>query len=93
VRSVLRTWGQISQELASWRKGTYLAGLEIDMSSPNRHEAAARHLPVAHQRSASKDKSGRHERYRASEPRLQVAVTRTAPRDERDPYADVPCTD
>lgn len=62
------------------------------MSSPNRHEAAARHLPVAHQRTASKDKSGKHERH-ASETRLQVAVTRNAPRDDRDPYADVPCTD
>lgn len=64
------------------------------MSSANRQEAAARHLPVAHQRNASKESlaSRRRER-RTSETRLQVAVTRNAPRDERDPYADVPCTD
>ena len=62
------------------------------MSSPNRHEAAARHLPVAHQRNASGDKSA-SEQHRTSETRLQAAVIRTAPRDEKDPYADVPCTD
>jgi hypothetical protein len=62
------------------------------MSSPTRFEAAARHLPVAHQRSASKDKAASEQR-RTSETRLQVAVTRHAARDERDPYADVPCTD
>jgi hypothetical protein len=62
------------------------------MSSPNRQEAAARHLPVAHQRNASKDKSA-SKKHRSSETRLQVAVTRNVPRDERDPYADVPCTD
>lgn len=68
------------------------------MSSPIRQEAAARHLPVAHQRNASgalghKGAKAANDERRASETRLQVAVTRTAPRDERDPYADVPCTD
>jgi hypothetical protein len=62
------------------------------MSSPNRYEAAARHLPVAHQRNASGAKSASEQRA-TSETRLQAAVIRTAPRDERDPYADVPCTD
>lgn len=65
------------------------------MSSPNRQEAAARHLPVAHQRSASGAKANKDaapERS-SSETRLQAAVIRTATRDERDPYADVPCTD
>lgn len=65
------------------------------MSSPLRNEAAARHLPVAHQRNASserRDKSATETR-RASETRLQAAVVRQTERDERDPYADVPCTD
>jgi hypothetical protein len=62
------------------------------MSSPNRQEAAARHLPVAIQRNASGAKAANDDR-RTSEMRLQAAVIRTAARDERDPYADVPCTD
>jgi hypothetical protein len=63
------------------------------MNIPHRHEAAARHLPVAHQRNASRAK-GEGEQRHTAERRLQVAVNRRpALRDERDPYADVPCTD
>ena len=65
------------------------------MSSPSRNEAAPRHIPVAHKRNPTgqrREKSASEAR-RQSETRLQVAVARQAPRDERDPYADVPCTD
>lgn len=62
-----------------------------------KREAAARHLPIAH--GVEKDRkvaleSEHAEQRRKSETRLQaaVAVARDA-RDERDPYADVPCTD
>lgn len=65
------------------------------MSSTNRNEAAARHVPVAHQRRASS--SGREdtkkEVRRSSGTRLQAAVVRQDERADRDPYADVPCTD
>jgi len=63
------------------------------MSSPIRQEAASRHHPIAHQRDASKRKRGSDGRRHESETRLQAAVARPHPSDERDPYADVPCTD
>lgn len=65
------------------------------MSSADRSEAAARHIPVAHQRDASgdrRDKTGAEPRHN-SETRLQAAVVRQAAASDRDPYADVPCTD
>ncbi len=65
------------------------------MSSADRSEAAARHIPVAHQRDASGDrreKTGTEVRH-SSETRLQAAVVRQVAPSERDPYADVPCTD
>jgi hypothetical protein len=67
----------------------------IEMSSPSRNEAAARHIPVAHQRhpSGQRWEKSASEARRPSETRLQVAVARQTIRDERDPYADVPCTD
>jgi hypothetical protein len=65
------------------------------MSSADRSEAAARHIPVAHQRNASGERHGKaaKEARHACEPRLQAAVARQAAPSERDPYADVPCTD
>ena len=65
------------------------------MSRSNRNEAAARPLPVAHQRDASADRHANpaEERRHPSGMRLQAAVVRPVERDERDPYADVPCTD
>lgn len=59
-------------------------------------EAAVRHQPVAWGRDlrSARLRSATAEE-RASEPRLQsVVVPRDKKRDdERDPYADVPCTD
>lgn len=60
-----------------------------------KYEAAARHLPVAHGRDAKADsnREPRPEPRRTSETRMQAAVVVDRKRDEKDPYADVPCTD
>jgi hypothetical protein len=57
---------------------------------PN-YQAAARHRPIAHGRDPKADP--RPEPRRTSETRLQAAVIADRKRDEKDPYADVPCTD
>jgi hypothetical protein len=57
-----------------------------------KYEAAARHLPVAHGREGSAD-ARRPEPRRGCEARLHAAVVADRKRDEKDPYADVPCTD
>ena len=60
-----------------------------------KYEAAARHLPIARGRDAKADsnRAPRSEPPRESEARLQAAVVVDRKRDEKDPYADVPCTD
>jgi hypothetical protein len=58
-------------------------------------EAAARHRPIARGPGKStSDRDAAAER-KLSETKLQAAVAkvREGTRDERDPYADVPCTD
>jgi len=61
-----------------------------------KYEAAARHRPIAHGRDTkaggSPDPRPEPPR-RSSETRLQAAVVADRKRDEKDPYADVPCTD
>jgi hypothetical protein len=55
-----------------------------------KYEAAARHLPVARVHDAYDSVlPARH----PSETRLQAAVVAGHESDEKDPYADVPCTD
>lgn len=98
VRSLLRTRSRISEYWATLARARTLLVWRMNMSSPDRQEAASRHFPVAHQRNASgvaREKAANDHRH-PSEIRLQVAVVRQTPRDERDerdPYADVPCTD
>jgi len=63
-----------------------------------KYEAAARHRPIAHGRDADPARipappSMRPEPRRDSQTRLQAAVVADRKRDEKDPYADVPCTD
>ncbi|CAN5891368.1 hypothetical protein BH11MYX4_BH11MYX4_48010 [soil metagenome] len=61
-----------------------------------KNEAATRHLPVAHAPHAAGREQARGSvapPRRASETRLQAAVVADRKRDEKDPYADVPCTD
>lgn len=62
-----------------------------------KYEAAARHRPIAHGRDAKADGSPdprpAPRRRQVSETRLQAAVVADRKRDEKDPYADVPCTD
>jgi hypothetical protein len=60
-----------------------------------KYEAAARHRPIAHGRDAKRGdhQDPRPEPRRSSETRLQAAVVADRKRDEKDPYADVPCTD
>ena len=53
-----------------------------------KYEAAARQLPVARGPSLAPPPA-----HRPSETRLQAAVVADRKRDEKDPYADVPCTD
>ncbi len=57
-----------------------------------KYEAAARHLPVAHGPSVAPP-AVVVASHRPSETRLQAAVVADRKRDEKDPYADVPCTD
>jgi len=62
----------------------------------DKNEAAARHLPVAHGRVAAATATATEpvrETRRSSDTRLQAAVVADRKRDEKDPYADVPCTD
>ncbi len=54
-----------------------------------KYEAAARHLPVARVHDRRDSVLPR----RDSETRLQAAVVAGHESDEKDPYADVPCTD
>jgi hypothetical protein len=60
-----------------------------------KYEAAARHLPVARgrEKNPARNPAPRPEPRRGSETRLQAAVVADRKRDEKDPYADVPCTD
>jgi len=65
-----------------------------------KYEAAARHLPVAHGRHAASVGGPAREARESvvaprgsSETRLQAAVVADRKRDDKDPYADVPCTD
>ena len=62
-----------------------------------KYEAAARHRPIAHGRDTkaggSPDPRPQARPRQVSETRLQAAVVAERKRDERDPYADVPCTD
>ena len=61
-----------------------------------KYEAAARHLPVAHGPDASAGDPARESvatPRKSSETRLQAAVVADRKRDDKDPYADVPCTD
>jgi hypothetical protein len=61
-----------------------------------KYEAAARHRPIAHRRDTNADRNPpdpRRELRRRGETRLQAAVVVDRKRDEKDPYADVPCTD
>jgi hypothetical protein len=64
-----------------------------------KYEAAARHRPIAHGRGkdtsagADRNPDPRRELRHGSETRLQAAVVADRKRDEKDPYADVPCTD
>jgi hypothetical protein len=81
------------------RRGTWLAlfAREVVMSRFDK-EAAVRHQPVAW---GSDLRSSRLRSARTPEPRTSsetrlsavVLVTKDKPEDERDPYADVPCTD
>lgn len=57
-----------------------------------KNEAATRQLPVAYGRDASSLDRVNTSR-RVSEARLQAAVVAKRSGDDKDPYADVPCTD
>jgi hypothetical protein len=57
-------------------------------------EAAARHRPFARGASGARKVALAERESATSETRLQAAVAPVSRgRDERDPYADVPCTD
>ena len=63
-----------------------------------KNQAAARHRPIAHGRSATDGKAdsgrdGHAETRRHSETRLQATVVADRTRHADDEYADVPCTD
>ena len=55
-----------------------------------KNEAASRQLPVAWGRDASADRQTTRP---VSEGRMQAAVVIDPRTDDKDPYADVPCTD
>ncbi|MDB4945732.1 MAG: hypothetical protein JWP97_5266 [Labilithrix sp.] len=56
-----------------------------------KNEAATRQLPVAYGRDANSEARTNSTRY-ASETRMQAAVV-VKRSEDKDPYADVPCTD
>jgi hypothetical protein len=71
-----------------------LLEVSIEMSSPDHDEVAARQIPVAHQRIAAGSRRNKVvPKERPSERRLTASIAPRPNRDERDPYADVPCTD
>lgn len=63
------------------------------MTTAVNKEGATRHLPTGRGVARGQQNREKHESDRPkSEPRLQAAAVKRTD-DERDPYADVPCTD